>query len=54
MSCPILKYDGGTGVRWTSPFQKREKEEIRERKKERRKEVQNLASQIPSDLKTQK
>ena len=33
MSCPILKYNGGTGVRWTSPFQKREKEEIRERKK---------------------
>lgn len=32
----------------------REKEEVKERTKERRKEVQNLAGQIPSDLKTQK
>ena len=32
----------------------REKEKIKERKKERTKEVQNLARQIPSDLKTQK
>lgn len=32
----------------------REKEEVKERTKERRKEVQNLARQIPSDLKTQK
>lgn len=32
----------------------REKEEVKERTKERRKEDQNLARQIPSDLKTQK
>ena len=32
----------------------REKEEVKERTKEGRKEVQNLAGQIPSDLKTQK